>query len=153
MIAAGAPAPPFTLRDRVGNTRSLKAILERGPALLALYKVSCPVCQLAAPYLERLSNGSLQVVTVSQDNSAATQKFEQTYGLTAPSLLDPQEDGYKLSNALGIDHVPSLFLVEQDGTISLASSGFSKTQLEQLGARAGVQVFRQGENVPEWKAG
>ena len=153
MLASGAKAPSFTLRDHAGNTRTLDSILERGPALLALYKVSCPVCQLTAPYLERLSNGSLQVVNVSQDDEAATRKFEQTYGLTAASLLDRKQDGYHLSNALGIDHVPSLFLVEQDGTISFARSGFSKAELEQLGVRAGVQVFRQGDNVPEWKAG
>src|SRR2546423_10777668 len=110
MLAAGAKAPGFTLRDHTGDSRSLDSILERGPALLALYKVSCPVCQLTAPYLERLSNGSLQVVHVSQDDEAATRKFEQTYGLTAASLLDRKQDGYHLSNALGIDHVPSLFL-------------------------------------------
>ena len=153
MVDAGSKAPAFTLRDHAGNPRSLDKILERGPALLALYKLSCPVCQLTAPYLERLSNGSIQVVTVSQDDEAATRKFEQTYGLTAPSLLDRKEDGYPLSNALAIDHVPSLFLVEQDGTIALASSGFAKKELEKLGARAGVQVFREDENVPAWKAG
>ena len=49
--------------------------------------------------------------------------------------------------------MPSLFLVETDGTISLAGSGFRKAELEALGARAGVQVFRQEDNVPEWKAG
>ena len=153
MLAAGGKAPKFSLRDRAGSAWSLASILERGPALLALYKVSCPVCQLTAPYLERLANGSLQMIAISQDDAAATQKFEQTYGLTAPSLLDRKEDGYPLSNALGIDHVPSLFLIEPDGAISYAGSGFSKSELDQLGARAGVAVFRQGENVPEWKAG
>ncbi len=58
-----------------------------------------------------------------------------------------------MSNAFGITNVPSLFLVEPDGVISLASQGFVKRDLEALGKRAGVEVFRQGEKVPEWKAG
>src|SRR5258708_40274275 len=153
MLEAGAKAPQFTLTDSNGASHTLDAILARGPVLLALYKVSCPVCELTAPYLERLSKGSLQVVTISQDDQAATRKFEQTFGLTAPSLLDRHENRYPVSNALGIDHVPSLFLVEQDGAISQAGDGFRKAALEQLGKRAGAEVFRQSENVPEWKAG
>jgi peroxiredoxin len=153
MLEAGGQTPGFTLKDSSGAQHSLESILASGPALLALYKVSCPVCQLIAPYLERLSKGSLQVVTISQDDEAATRKFQQSYGLTAPSLLDLAANRYQLSNALGIDHVPSLFLVEPDRAISYAGSGFRKADLERLATRAGVKIFGQGDNVPEWKAG
>jgi peroxiredoxin len=153
MLSAGAAAPDFTLRDTRGEQHSLRSILARGPALIALYKVSCPVCQLSAPYLERLATGALQVVTISQDDEAATRKFQETFGLTAPSLLDAKQDGYRVSNAFGIRHVPSLFVVETDGTISSSGSGFSKSQFEDLGERAGVDVFHPSDNVPEWRPG
>ena|SRR6266403_1780641 len=153
MLTAGAKAPDFSLQDSSGRKLALSDILARGPALLALYKISCPVCQLTAPYLERLSKGSLQVIAISQDDARGTVRFQQTYGLTMPTLLDPEEAGYPVSNAFGITHVPSLFLVEPNGAISLASQGFTKRDLEQIGKRAGVEPFAPGDKVPEWKGG
>jgi peroxiredoxin len=153
MIAAGATAPSFSLTDVSGQTCELAEVLARGPVVLALYKASCPVCQMTLPYLERISKGSLQVLAISQDDPAITQRFQKIFGLSLRTLLDREEDGYPVSNAFGITHVPALFLVEPDGTLSLADAGFRKSQLEQLGSRAGVPVFRQEDHVPEWKAG
>ena len=154
MSAAGAKAPPFQLTGLDGARHSLDEILKRGPALLAFYKISCPVCQLTAPYLERLSaSPSLQVIGISQDDGPATRGFNQRFGVTFPTLVDQAGEDYPASNAYGITSVPSLFLLEPDGTISRAFQGFSKPDLEALGERAGVPPFRPGDNVPEWKAG
>ncbi len=73
--------------------------------------------------------------------------------ITLPTLLDREHDGYPVSNAFGITHVPALFLVEQDDNISFASAGFVKSDLEALGKRSGVETFRPEEKVPEWKSG
>ena len=159
MLSAGAKAPGFTLTDISGKKHTLGEILERGPVLLVLYKISCPVCQLTMPYLERIAKsgeknrGTLQVIGVSQDDERGTQRFLKTHALTMPTLLDREEDGYRVSNAFGISHVPSLFLVETDGTISLARDGFVKRDLEAIGRRAGVEPFHAEDHVPEWKAG
>jgi peroxiredoxin len=158
MLRTGVKAPTFTLDDLAGGQRSLKAILEHGPVLLALYKISCPVCQLTMPYLERIAagganSGSLQVIGISQDDERATRRFLKSYGITMPTLLDREEDEYPVSNAFGITHVPSLFLVEADGTISHTVGGFCKRDLEALGRRAGVEPFGAEDHVPEWKAG
>lgn len=154
MLTVGAVAPPFELIALGGGKKSLAAILEQGPALLMFFKVSCPVCQLSAPYLERLAaTTTFQVIGVSQDDDSSTLSFAGRFGVKFPTLLDPSKDHYPASNAYGITSVPSLFLVERDGTISTAFSGFSKRDLEILGERAGVQVFRPEDNVPEWKAG
>ncbi len=153
MLKAGAKAPQFTLDEISGGKRSLAEILERGPVLLALYKVSCPVCQFTLPFLERLSKGSLQIIGISQDDERATAKFRQTYSPTLATLLDRASEDYPVSDAFGISHVPSLFLVEPDGKISLASNGFVKRDLEAIGARAGVAPFGPDDHVPEWKAG
>jgi AhpC/TSA family protein len=144
MLAAGAQAPSFD---------GLPGILSRGAALIAIYKISCPVCQFTLPFLERIAKGSLQVIAISQDDERGTGRFRDTYGLTMPTLLDREEAGYPVSNAFGIKRVPSLFLVEPDGSISLAAEGFVKRDLEAIGQRAGVAPFGPGDNVPEWKAG
>jgi len=154
MLEAGVRAPAFELKTLDGEKRSLENILGRGPALLAFYKASCPVCQLTFPYLERLAAGSsLQLVAISQDDAASTQGFNQRFGVTFPTLLDQSKENYPASNAFGITSVPSMFLVEKDGAIAQAFSGFSKRDLEAVGERAGVKPFRPEDNVPEWKAG
>ena len=93
------------------------------------------------------------MVGISQDDEDATQGFNQRFGVTFPTLLDQSKEGYPASNGYGISTVPALFLVEPDGRISKAANGFSKREIEALGARAGVTVFRQTDNVPEWKSG
>jgi peroxiredoxin len=154
LLAAGDRAPEFTLRDAAGASHKLADELANGPVLLALYKIGCPVCQLTLPYLNRLPTaGKLQVIAISQDNETGTERFRSNYGVTLPTLLDREEDGYAVSNAFGISQVPSLFLVEPDGAISMASEGFVKRDLEAIAERAGVEIFRQGEKVPDWKAG
>jgi peroxiredoxin len=153
VLEAGARAPSFRLKDLSGNMVSLEEILSKGPALLAFYKISCPVCQLTFPYLERLAAGPIQIIGISQDDLAATEGFNQRFGVTFPTLLDQAKENYPASNAFGITNVPSMFLVEPDGRIAGAFAGFSKRDLEALGKRAAVAPFRADENVPEWKAG
>lgn len=154
LVPAGAAAPPFELTGLDGATRSLKEILSAGPALLVFYKISCPVCQLTLPYLQRLSaNPSIQVIGISQDDSSATRSFTQRLGVNFPTLLDLGSQDYPASNAYGIASVPALFLVESDGTVARSFNGFSKRDLEEIGARAGVAPFGPEDHVPEWKAG
>jgi peroxiredoxin len=154
VLEAGARAPLFRLKDLSGNMVSLEEILSKGPALLAFYKISCPVCQLTFPYLERLAaGGAIQIIGISQDDLAATEGFNQRFGVTFSTLLDQAKENYPASNAFGITNVPSLFLVEPDGRIASAFSGFSKRDMEAVGKRAAVAPFRADENVPEWTAG
>ena len=136
MLSAGSRAPEFTLRE----------ILSQGRVLLVFFKISCPVCQLTLPFLERLK--SLRVVAISQDTADNTQRFRSKFGLTMPILLDSEEENYPISNAFGITHVPSLFLIEPDGVISAVSEGFMKADLAAFGV-----VFGPEEAVPAWKAG
>jgi peroxiredoxin len=140
--------------DRAPSLALFKEVLAGGPALLAFFKVSCPVCQFTFPFLERLAgSGSLRVFGVSQDDAKATGRFAKEFGVTFPMLLDQESAGYAASNAYGITTVPSLFLVEAGGAVAVSSEGFVKRDLEQLGRRAGVEVFRPDDYVPEWKAG
>lgn len=154
LVPAGAPAPGFALAGLDGSTRTLQEILAAGPVLLVFYKISCPVCQFTLPYLQRLAaNPSLQVIGISQDDANSTRGFNQRLGVNLPTLLDRSSEGYPASNAYGIASVPSLFLVESDGTVSRSFNGFSRRDFEEIGERAGVAPFGPGDHVPEWKAG
>lgn len=154
MLEPGGHAPSFQLSTLNGASLALKDVLAKGPALLAFFKVGCPVCQLTFPFLERVAgNDAMQIIGISQDDTKATQEFNQRFGVSFPTLLDESKKGYPVSNEFGISSVPSLFLVETDGSISKAFSGFSKRDLEEIGERTGVKPFRPDERVPEFKAG
>ncbi len=154
MLGVGSACSSFQLKSTSGATESSSAILEKGPSLLFFFKVGCPVCQMTAPYIERLAaSGGVQVVGISQDDGKATLEFNRRFRVTFPVLLDESRAGYPVSNNFGISTVPSLFLVEPDGIVSRAFSGFSKRDLEALGERMGSPPFLPDEKVPAFRAG
>ena len=60
---------------------------------------------------------------------------------------------YPVSNAFRIATVPSLFLVEPDGSISKFSKGFVRQDLKAIGDRFGFVPFQPGEQIPEFRPG
>ena len=151
MLQPGVSGPAIELNDLENRARSLHAELKRGPVVLAFFKISCPTCQLTFPFLQRLS-GSANVVAVSQDDARDTRDFHGRFGISIPTLLDSGPK-YAASNAYGITNVPSIFVIETNGTISSAFHGFSKAELERLGQRFGVPVFRETDRAPAMQPG
>ena len=137
-LTAGAKAPAFTLRSMDGKTSSLADALKKGPVVAAFFKVSCPTCQFAAPFLERLHESyggeKFTLWGISQDDAADTREFCQEFEIEFPALID--EKGYPLSNQYGITNVPSVFLIAQDGKIQNASWVFLKKTLRKWPPRS-----------------
>jgi peroxiredoxin len=148
LLAVKTRAPEFQMQKLGGGEVSLTELLSGGPVLLAFFKVTCPVCQMTLPFLERLhSAGTMRVFGISQNGIEDTENFARHFGLTYPMLLDSEDDGFLASNAYGISSVPTLYLINRDGTISSVIEGWVKVDMEGLGA------LREGDNVPVWKAG
>ena len=155
MILPGTQAPEVALKTLTGAEWSLGKALETGPVVLAFFKISCPTCQFTFPFLNRLAAadpGKLQMVAISQDDAAGTGQFLERFAAGMPAVLDSQP-GYPTCKAFGISHVPSLFIIEQDGTVGGAADGFHKQMMEDLGARAGIVPFREGEQIPAMRPG
>jgi peroxiredoxin len=154
LLKPGARAPEFRLARLDGDESGLHDLIADGPALLAFFKISCPVCQLTLPFLDRIHTpGRLPVYAVSQNDEDDTRDFHRRFGIALPTLLDREENDFAASNAFGISTVPTMFLVERDGTISRVIEGWVKKDIESLGALAGVAPVRDSDNVPAWKAG
>jgi len=166
-LPAGTKAPDFTLpalfSDKEGGQFSLQTALKQGPVLAVFFKVSCPTCQYAFPYIERIhkANGDkkITVVGISQNDERDTAAFLKEYGVTFPTLLD-DPNGYAVSNAYGLTNVPSLFLIGQDGQIEITSVGWVKQEVVDINRRlAAVQqtpprpIFQPGEDVRDFRAG
>ena len=81
-LTAGTRAPEISLPLVNGASFSLRSALQRGPVLVAFFKISCPVCQYTFPYLERLhkayGNEKITIVGVSQDNSKDSAAFAES---------------------------------------------------------------------------
>jgi peroxiredoxin len=153
-LGPGDPAPAIDLPLLAGGRWKLAEALADGPVVLAFFKISCPVCQLALPYLERIHRaGGLAILGVSQNGAEDTEAFHRAFGIGFPSLLDP-ENSFPVSDAFGITNVPTLFVVERDGRIGWTVTGWVKQEMEKLAARAGMgTLFRAEDSVPAWKAG
>jgi peroxiredoxin len=153
MLSPGDRAPEFELENLSGGWSTRSSIAGGKPVVLAFFKVSCPTCQYTFPFLERMKNQQIPIYAISQDDPESTRAFNSEYGISLPTLLDKEKEGFPASNAYGLSHVPSIFLVEPDGRISQALMGFEKKWLEQLGQRLGQEPFKPAEYVPEFKAG
>src|SRR5207244_9837181 len=98
MLGEGSNAPDFELQDLSGARRSLSDISAGKPVLLAFYKVSCPTCQFTLPFLERIHGGrtnrDIEMYAISQDDAESTRDFDQEFGISMPTLLDQEEEGY-----------------------------------------------------------
>ena len=164
-IANGELVPPFSLKATDGKTLALKEALAKGPVLAVFFKVSCPTCQFTIPYIERIyrqlreagADGT-EVWGISQDKADDSQRFMQEYGVTFPVLLDPEP--YETSQAYGLTHVPTVFLIAPDGRVEVGCDGFSKSDLlrihKKLSERSANKLpalFQPAERVPEFKPG
>jgi len=154
LLDIGRSAPGFRLATPEGGKATLAGLRAESRVLLVFFKISCPVCQLAMPFLERLqASGGLRIYGISQNDAESTREFGEYFKVTFPILLDSEEEGFPASNDYGISSVPTMFLVEPDGVISRVVEGWNRIDMEGLGAEAGIGLFREGENVPAWKAG
>lgn len=162
-LEAGVHAPEINLSFPGGGKFFLRDALKNGPVVAVFFKVSCPVCQMALPYLDRIykaygTSGKFSFVGVSQDNAADTEAFNRRFGVTFPVLLE--EKGYAVSSAYKLTNVPTVFLISPSGEIEFSSVSWSKTEVQELGRKlakinniAPATIFRPGESVPEFKPG
>ena len=161
-IDTGMVAPKFSLKSIDGKEYSLSALLERGPVVLAFFKISCPVCQFTLPFLQRIADRfagkNASVIGISQDDARSTKDFNQEYAIKFPTLLDT--DGYPVSNAYGLTNVPTVLLLGADGKAEVSFLGFDKAGLEKIAARltqhqnaSAIPLFKPDEVIPDYKPG
>ncbi len=162
-LAAGTAAPQFELSEMDGSKFSLAQALSRGPVLAVFFKVSCPVCQYAFPYFQRIHKAygseKLSVVGISQNEKRDTADFMKRFGVTFPVLLDDTEK-FPVSNAYGLTNVPTAFWISEDGIIEISSVGWVRKEFEEIGQKAALvnggapkTVFQPAEQVADFRPG
>jgi peroxiredoxin len=163
-LAVGSKAPDFTLHPSDGKQFSLKEALGRGPVVLAFFKISCPVCQYAFPFYERLyqayKNQGVTLVGVSQNDMKDTAAFARQFGVTFPILLDEKKNKYPVSSAYRLTNVPTVFWIARDGTIEISSVGWDRKDYERAGEKMAESgkipaalLIPPSESVADFRAG
>ena len=152
-LAVGTQAPDFELKDAAGRSHRLRDALARGPVVLAFYKSECPTCQFTFPYIQKIfdrvrNNAPWTLWAISQDDAGETRSFARQYRLTFDVLID--EYPYPISTAYGLQFVPGIFIVQQDGTIAVSEFGFSKLALNRI---AGFEYFSPNDGLPATRPG
>lgn len=162
-LSAGTRVPDFTLPTVEGRQVSLHELLKKGPVVLMFFKVSCPVCQYAFPYYERMyqanRDANVNFLGISQDDASKTKAFLKQFAVTFPVALDDPKS-YTVSNAYGLTNVPTLFYIDPSGEIEISSVSWSKADVEavnqklaSLRQKPAPTLWHQGEEVREYRPG
>jgi thiol-disulfide isomerase/thioredoxin len=154
LLGPGSPFPRLDLRDSRGDAVEPP---DR-EALYVFFKTTCPTCELLWPYLDRLRQrvgANLEIVGVSQDGRRETELFSRDQAADVRTVYDPPP--WRASEEVGLENVPTMFLVGEDGRIRETILGFQKAKLEELAsarsANGGHPLFRPDEKVPEVRPG
>jgi peroxiredoxin len=162
-LSVGMQAPQFELTTMDGQRFSLQDALTRGPVLAVFFKISCPVCQYAMPFYQRIYNSygkkNVSIVGISQNEKKDTAEFMKRYGITMPVLLDDTKT-FPVSNAYGLTNVPTSFWMSEDGAIEISSVGWSRQEFEEMAHKAAAEtgdtpkpVFQPSEQIADFRAG
>jgi len=138
----GMEAPLFSAEDSAGNVWNLSDLLAEGKRVVLYFypKDSTPGCTKQAcdfrDNMAVLSSADVAVFGVSKDSAKSHQNFTEKQGLNFPLLLDTE--GELLENYgvwrekknygrtyMGIAR--STFVIESDGTLSMAKYGVKAT--------------------------
>ena len=153
MLARGARAPSFTLPDI--DTAEPVADPWRAaaaPTVLAFFKATCPVCQLAAPMVRAMAESGATVVAIGEDPAPALDAYRARWGQTVPTLSEPPP--YRVSGAYGLVSVPSLYLVDPDGTVLDAVLGWDRDEWNRVSVAAGGRpISAHGDGLPAFRPG
>jgi len=139
-VSTGAEsrAPEFTLPNLDGDDVTLSELLEDGPVIVDFWATWCKPCIKAFPDLQEIfdnyKNCGLKVVAISIDGPKSMSRVGsliKSKGNTFEVLLDP---GQKVARKFHVTSVPRTVLVDTDGNVAYAVTGYRPKNHEELNA-------------------
>jgi peroxiredoxin len=144
-----APAPDFELPSVQGGPARLSDLLAAGRVLLLFAHSDCPTSLLAldrlAPLASDLERAGVRLVVVAQETPEAAARLARRHGVTSPVLAEAAP--YSVSDAYGIDAVPTAVLVGPDGAVLDRVVGWDTDRFVAL------LPVPPPEGEPRWKPG
>jgi peroxiredoxin len=135
---ADGTAPDFKLPDLKGKDVALSDLLEQGPVVVDFWATWCKPCLKAFPglqeILDRYKDRGLSVVAISVDgpkSRAHVGPLIKSKKFTFEVLLDTQG---RVAKKYGAILLPRTVLLDPDGKIIYASTGYRPTNHDKLEA-------------------
>lgn len=151
----------FELTSLEGKSFSLSERLGKSPVLLIFIKHDCPTCRFILPFIERLhkryDREKADFIIIAQDEEPDIRGFVKENEVSIPVL--PDQPPYKVSRQYDLAVVPTVLLLNKDGSEIQKFVGFQKAELEKLNFilagldRAPDSLFGGDEEIPEFKPG
>jgi peroxiredoxin len=137
LLQPGSDAPDFTLKRDDGETFQLSKELKHGPVLAVFFKTSCPVCELAFPYFQRLADtyagDGWTLVGVAQDSPERYARFRRYTGARFPFLIDQEQPHQWTASPLyDFDATPTAYWITPEGKIGDVVESFQKAGINRL---------------------
>jgi peroxiredoxin len=131
----------------------------QGPVALVFYKVTCPVCQMAAPKIDTMARSYPgRVVGVGQDPPDELERFRREFGMDIAAVADVPP--YDVSNAYGIETVPTLFVIDGAGVVADTVVSWDRAGYNRASARLAellevepVTVSDPSDGLPPFRPG
>jgi hypothetical protein len=154
-VRHSGPFPRVSLPSLTDGDRPLQEAWAGGDALILMGHRNCKTTRQTLPYLDRIHRRKARgtVMAVLQDDAETASTLVGEQGLAMPVLLEA--DPYPLAQALSLEVVPTLFLVNREGAIEKAVQAFNRAELEALASRLGVagELFRPEDKAPAFTPG
>ena len=138
--SAAAKAPAFELTSLQGQDLSLQDLTEGRHALLIFWTTWCPSCRQTMPEVNQLaseySSDDLAVLGINagwNDSPQQAQQFKDKHDLGFPIAFD---EASRISKKYRLRGVPTLFLVDPQGTILYQSYSVNEQLLQMLNEMA-----------------
>jgi peroxiredoxin len=107
---------------------------------------------MAAPKVQALADGGARVIAVGEDPPARLASYGAAHGQQVPTLSEPEP--YEVSDAYGLETVPSLVFVGDDGTVRDAVESWDRAGWNRLAAASGAPpVSDEGDGLPPFRPG
>jgi thiol-disulfide isomerase/thioredoxin len=134
-------------------------VVHEGPVALVFYKVTCPVCQMAAPKIDTMARSYPgRVVGVGQDPTDELERFGREFGMDIAVVADVPP--YDVSNAYGIETVPTLFVIDGAGVVANTVVSWDRAGYNRASARLAellgvepVTVSDSSDGLPPFRPG
>ncbi len=122
------PAPEFTLPTLSGEPVAIKDFCGKRKVVVSFWASWCGPCRMELPELQAFyekyhePENTFEVLAIStDDNRRDAERYVHNARLTFPVLWD--EDG-RTEDAYGVDGIPMLFVIDEDGKVIFAQDGY-----------------------------
>ncbi len=134
IVNVGDMMPAFKTNSLSGNSFS-SDVLKGKVVLINFWATWCSPCKAEFPLLQKniydkIKDDNFSVLCISRsEKEDVVKKFIEQFKYTFPVYLDPEGKTY---NLFASKYIPRNFVVGKDGKIKWASTGFKKSEFNEM---------------------